>query len=170
MRLCRAFRDEHTGGDLGVGIAFRSQHHGFALAIGQRTKQFACLISARARLRLVEIVNQLFLTGCVELWCPGAYSQNAANNVIRSIGFRHKALSAGLHRTLHGAGRTERSQNQYMRGMGQRSQSASCFNAVHIRHGNIHQHHIRLFADGKAETSSDTGVSGACRRAFVSPS
>ena len=67
MRLRRTLRNEHAGGDFGVRIALGRQHHGLALAVGQRVEQGARLIAARTRPRDAQIVDQLFLTGRVEL-------------------------------------------------------------------------------------------------------
>ena len=41
MRLGRTLRNKHTGGDFGVRIAFRSQHYGLTLAVGQYVEQCA---------------------------------------------------------------------------------------------------------------------------------
>ena len=46
MRLRRTLRNEHAGGDFGVRIALGRQHHGLALAVGQRVEQGARLINA----------------------------------------------------------------------------------------------------------------------------
>lgn len=67
MRLRRTLRNEHAGGDFGVRIALGRQHHGLALAVGQRVEQGARLIATRTRPRDAQIVDQLFLTGRVEL-------------------------------------------------------------------------------------------------------
>lgn len=57
MRLRRTLRNEHAGGDFGVRIALGRQHHGLALAVGQRVEQGARLIAARTRPRDAQIVD-----------------------------------------------------------------------------------------------------------------
>ena len=145
MRLRRTLRNEHAGGDFGVRIALGRQHHGLALAVGQRVEQGARLIAARTRPRDAQIVDQLFLTGRVELRRALAYPDDAADDIVRRIGFRHEPLGARLHRAFHGAGRTQRGQDQHVRRGGERAQQTGRLDAVHAGHGDVHQHHIRLF-------------------------
>lgn len=129
-----------------------------AFPLRQSVEHGASLVPARLRLLHVQIVDELPLAGWIELRQTVAHIGDAADDVLRCIGFGDKTLGACLDGPLHGPARTQGRQYQHMRRLRKCAQSSCRLDAVHAGHGYIHQHHIRMMPAGLVDRLTAIGA------------
>lgn len=147
--------------------SLRGQHHGFALS--RRAAHQAIRVPHLCAGAVEDSLRSSIscFNGCVELWCPGAYSRTRRIMSLGASVFDTKP-SARPPPHVHGAG-TERGQNQPCRAWGSdRSlrQLLQCRPHQAWQYPSTPHPAVRRW---ESRNLQRYGVSGACRRAFVSP-